>query len=120
MQVTALAVAAFQAGHEGSIPFARSNEKSQVSLLSSSRMVIIYGVGCSPAGHKRATGRTSDALASLAGRPGSHLVHQPAEGLRDGLITVPGGMPHRSEQLLSRRRTRSASKESTWPTGPRT
>jgi hypothetical protein len=30
MQVTALAVAAFQAGHEGSIPFARSKPRSQV------------------------------------------------------------------------------------------
>ena len=29
MQVTAVAVAAFQAGHEGSIPFARSIEKLQ-------------------------------------------------------------------------------------------
>ena len=32
MQVTALAVAAFQAGHEGSIPFARSNAKPQVMV----------------------------------------------------------------------------------------
>jgi hypothetical protein len=73
-------------------PSPAPTEYPQVSRLSSGRMVIIYGVGCSPAGHKRATARTSDALASLAGRPGSHLVHQPAEGLRDGLITVPGGM----------------------------
>jgi hypothetical protein len=31
MQVTGLAVSAFQAGHEGSIPFARSNPKVQVT-----------------------------------------------------------------------------------------
>jgi hypothetical protein len=30
MQVIARAVSAFQAGHEGSIPFARSNQKPQV------------------------------------------------------------------------------------------
>ena len=33
MQVTVRAVSAFHAGHEGSIPFARSNQKPQVSAL---------------------------------------------------------------------------------------
>ena len=36
--------------------------------------------------------RLSAAFPDLVGELRSHLVHQPVEGLRDGLVTVPGGM----------------------------
>ena len=44
MQAMACAVSAFQAGHEGSIPFARSNQKPRSSDMSASQLVAIKAV----------------------------------------------------------------------------
>jgi hypothetical protein len=57
MQVMAPAVSAFQAGHEGSIPFARSNPKPQLIRPIRDPVMIIDMPGGS-AGHKRATDRS--------------------------------------------------------------
>src|SRR5262245_61143480 len=51
MQVTVRAVSAFQAGHEGSIPFARSNPKPQVTGAEQVVSVISHG----SVGRRRAT-----------------------------------------------------------------
>jgi hypothetical protein len=48
MQVTALAVSAFQAGHEGSIPLARSNQKPRLRAVETVRRIPTHGRDTTP------------------------------------------------------------------------
>jgi len=82
---------AFQAGHEGSIPFARSNPKPQV------RRPIVHRCD-GAAGHRAAvgphTGHTScgSRVPGLVSRAGLSLAGKSAECLGDHLIAVPSGV----------------------------
>jgi hypothetical protein len=94
MQVPVRAVSAFQAGHEGSIPFARSNQKPQVTALTTWQELCPDRLNdpCR-ATHVPHSGLVMRCLAVLLDERGcADPAGQVAERDCDGLVTVPSGV----------------------------